>query len=118
MHAAPAPLVIRREAAGHTEWYRGAYAWLAQATAALRARGFVVHGPAAPWIRENLVVRSDTLFAWSGQMLQAIEWAAQSGCNIETMQRTLQDALDAYEALAIDLKPLLPPAVWDWHQSR
>jgi len=118
VHGAPAPLVIRREASGHTEWYRGAYARLIREAAALRTRGFVVHAPAAPWIRENLAARSDTLFAWSGQMLQAIEWASQSGCNIDAMQRTLQDALDAYEALAIDLTPLLSPAVLYWHRSR
>jgi hypothetical protein len=34
------------------------------------------------------------------------------------MQSTLQDALDAYDALAIDLKSLLQPAVWDWYRPR
>src|SRR5437868_1685767 len=29
-HNAPAPLVIRREAAGHSEWYRGAHAILSR----------------------------------------------------------------------------------------
>ena len=32
-HNAPAPLTVRREAAGHTEWYRGAFAQLAGAVA-------------------------------------------------------------------------------------
>jgi hypothetical protein len=118
VHSAPAPLVIRRQAAGHTEWYRGAYAQLDQATAALRSRGFVVHAPAAPWVREYLVARGDTLFTWAGQMLQAIEWASQSGYDTDKMQSTLQDALDAYDALAIDLKSLLQPAVWDWYRPR
>jgi len=77
VHGAPAPLAIRREAAGHTEWYRGAYACLAQATDAMRTKGYVVHSPAAQWIRESLAARGDTLFTWSGQMLQAIEWASR-----------------------------------------
>jgi hypothetical protein len=118
VHGAPAPLEIRREAAGHTEWYRGAYDCLALATDALRARGFVVHTPAAPWIRESLTARSDKLFTWSGQMLEAIELASHSGSTVDAMRRTLRDSLDAYDALAIDLRPLLPAAVWEWHLSQ
>ncbi len=118
LHNAPAPLIIRRAAAGHTEWYRGAHAVLATATDALRTEGFVVHAPATSWVRTRLLDTSDTLFGWSGAMLEGIEWAACVGAPSAAMERTLQDALDAYDALAINVRQLIPEAVWDWHRAK
>jgi hypothetical protein len=33
------------------------------------------------------------------------------------VQRAVRDALDAYDALDIDLEPLLPAAVLRWHRA-
>src|SRR6476661_6408062 len=64
-HNAPAPLVTRREAAGHTEWYRGAYEVLATTAQTLAAGGYVMHAPLRPWLRQRLLERSDRLFSWT-----------------------------------------------------
>ena len=32
-------------------------------------------------------------------------------------QRLVRDALDAYDALQIELAPWLPPSVHDWHRA-
>jgi len=113
-HNAPAPLVIRREAAGHTEWYRGAYDALATTTQALAAGGYVVHAPLRPWLRQQLVERSDRLFSWtlaalSPEDLEAPEPTAAS--------RVVIDVLDSFAALEVDLEPRLPTHVMDWHRS-
>ena len=47
-HNAPAPLAVRPEAAGHTEWFRGVATPLADAVSGLRRRGHAVHGPLQP----------------------------------------------------------------------
>jgi hypothetical protein len=113
-HNAPAPLVIRREAAGHTEWYRGAYVALATTMQALAAGGYVVHAPLRPWLRQRLLERSDRLFSWT--------LAALSPEDLEASEATLSsrlviDVLDAFAALDIDLEPFLPTHVMEWHRS-
>lgn len=118
LHNAPAPLVIRKQAAGHTEWYRGAYAILAQATQALEAGGYVVHSPLRSWLRETLGRRSDVLFSWSSAMLSPDELeTTNAGLDGRptNAQRTVRDALDACIALDIELEPLLPANVLDWY---
>jgi len=118
LHSAPAPLMILGEAAGYTEWYRGAYELLVDAARELQTKGFVLHQPAALWLRQDLIRRGDALFTWSGQMLEAIEAGPLGGAPVAAMQRTLRDTLDAYAALAIDLKQLLPTGVYEWYLSR
>jgi len=115
LHNAPAPLVVRREAGGHTEWYRGAFDILEQAAAALAATGYVVHCPALPLLRSGLVTQSERLFAWSSQTLLAMESGACPADIVEDLGQTLRDALDAYAVFDIELEPLLPPAVWRWY---
>jgi hypothetical protein len=119
LHNAPAPLVIRRQAAGHTEWYRGAHALLAQTAEALAAGGYVMHAPLRPWIRRALLDRSDVLFSWSLAMLTADELdTAAAGLDGQPTpaQQSVRNALDACTALEIDLEPLLPPSVLDWYR--
>ena len=120
LHNAPAPLVIRRQAAGHTEWYRGAYETLRQATQALAAGGYIVHSPLRPWIGQMLRSRSDMLFSWSSVMLTPEELeipnAGVDGRPTDA-QRRVRDALDACVALDIDLEPLLPVNVLDWYSG-
>ncbi len=119
-HNAPAPLVIRKQSAGHTEWYRGAYAVLEQATQALEAGGYIAHRPVRAWISQLLRSRSDTLFSWSSAMLSPDELETPNAGfdgRPTLAQRTVRNALDAYIALDIDLEPMLPPKVLDWYSG-
>ena len=113
-HNAPAPLVIRREAAGHTEWYRGAYDALATTAQALAAGGYVMHAPLRPWLRQRLAERSDRLFSWTMAVLSA---DALDGVVVDSAVRAVADALDAFASMDIDLDPLLAPPVLEWHRS-
>lgn len=113
-HNAPAPLVVREEAGGSTEWYRGAYARLDEATLELETAGHRVHRPARAWFRTALEARSDLLYAWTLALLPTdpVEESHARAC------ARVADALDACDALGIDLGTRLPPAVLDWHRRR
>jgi hypothetical protein len=117
-HNAPSPLVIRRPARGHTEWYRGAYPLLQQSASVLVAAGYRQHSPIKLWAKENLLARSDPLYAWSKQMYDEFQSFLPGDPATASLQRTLLDALDAYPALDIDLEPLLPLTVWQWYRDR
>jgi len=114
-HNAPAPLVIRREAAGHSEWYRGALDVLRRTGETLAAGGYILHAPLRPWLRERLVERSDRLFSWTHAALDADELESP---DLTPTQRLVRDRLDAFIALGIDVEPLLPPDVHAWHRTR
>jgi hypothetical protein len=116
-HNAPAPIVVAGAAGGRTEWFRGALGILESETAALHASGLRLHAPARPWFREALVARGGVLFHWTTQMLEAIEpdFAPPLSSRLPTeLERTLRDALDAYDAFGIDPAPLVPDAVLRW----
>lgn len=114
-HNAPAPLTVRREAAGHTEWFRGASSRLQAAVRGLEARGHVVHA-LRPWARAALLARGDRLFSWTQAQLSPDELEGLAGAT--PAQRAVRDVLDAYDALAIELEPLLPAEAWDWYRGR
>jgi hypothetical protein len=121
-HNAPAPLLVNTSAGGGTEWFRGAMPLLEAETEGLRAAGLRVHAPAREWLREALVQRGGLLFHWSSRMLEAIDpdfAPALSTRPATALERTLRDALDAYQALGIALEPCVPEAVlrW-WHEAR
>lgn len=115
MHNAPAPLTVRREAAGHTEWFRGASSQLQQVVRLLEQRGHVVHAPLRRWLQTALLARSDRLYAWAQAQLSASELDTPAGR--ARAQGMLRDTLDAYAALQIDLEPLLPPEVNRWYRG-
>ncbi|MGH8075891.1 MAG: GIY-YIG nuclease family protein [Lysobacter sp.] len=115
LHSAPAPLTVRREAAGHGEWYRGAYAQLAEAARTLQAQGYVLHDPMRPWLRAALLARRDLLYSWSQAMLTPQELDAPALTT--PTQRVVRDALDAYVAFGIELQPALPNDVLRWHRA-
>lgn len=115
-HNAPAPLTVRREAAGHTEWFRGASSQLQQAVRLLERRGHTVHTPLRTWLRPALLARSDRLYAWTLAQLSADEPHAAGPMPMQSS--VLGDTLDAYTALGIGLEPLLPPEVNRWYRER
>ncbi len=113
-HNAPAPLVVRLQAAGHTEWYRGAYDMLEATARSLAAGGYLLHAPLRPWIRHALMARSDLLFSWSMAMPSPNELEQPT---LRTLhQRTVRDALDARVALGLPIEPWLPERVLAWYR--
>jgi hypothetical protein len=114
-HSAPAPLVVRREAAGHTEWYRGAYAWLDRSAQMLAAGGYVRHAPLRDWARETLSKDSDRLFAWSEAMLTPDDLDCADGSTLA--QRVVRDMLDARMALGLSVDACIPDQVLRWYGS-
>ena len=76
-----------------------------------------MHAPARPWLREGLVARGPLLFHWGSRMLEAIDpdFAPALPSRLPTaLERTLRDALDAYDALGVEPEPLVPDAVVRW----
>jgi hypothetical protein len=114
-HNAPMPLTVNEAAGGEREWYRGAYARLAEAARMLGEGGYVLHAPLRGFAREALLVRAPLLFSWT-QALLTVEDLERPVVGTP-VQRTVRDALDAYRALEIDLEPLLPAAVLRWHRA-
>jgi hypothetical protein len=116
-HNAPAPLLVSTIAGGATEWFRGAGDTLTRETDALQAAGLRVHVPARDWLRDALAMRGSLLFHWSARMLEAIDpdfVPALSTRPPTGLERTLRDALDAFDAMGIDAEPLVPEAVLRW----
>jgi hypothetical protein len=114
-HNAPAPLVIRRQAAGHTEWYRGAYDPLRRSADMLGAGGYVTHVPLRPWACNELLAVNDRLFAWADAMLGPDE--RESPVCATPNQRTVRDALDARVALGLAVDAWLPADVLRWYRG-
>lgn len=111
-HRAPAPMTIRQQAGGKTEWVRGANAALAVATRELAGRGYRVH-PLRDWTALAMSARLDRLFEWTQAQLPLGE---VPGLNTHA-QTTLRDALDAHAALDIDVREHVPDYVWDWYRG-
>jgi hypothetical protein len=119
-HNAPAPLLVSEAAGGGTEWFRGASDLLERETEALGVAGLRMHAPARAWLREALAMRGGLLFHWSSRMLEAIDpdFAPPPDARApSSLERTLRDALDAYQAFGIDVGPLVPEAVLRWWRS-
>jgi len=111
---APAPLTVRREAAGHTEWYRGASAVLDDALMALARRGHRLHA-LQPWLRDALLARCDQLYDWTLAQLSFEELDGLSGPT--PTQDLVRDELDGYVALGLEVRSLLSPRVADWFSA-
>lgn len=119
-HGAPSPLTVRREAAGHTEWYRGAYTQLNAEAARLRESGYTVHAPSRTWLRGELARSTDVLFDWGAAVLDAVqgEPAQLDTPALATLRRRVLDRLDAFEALDIPVIDHVPPALAQWYSAR
>lgn len=115
-HNAPAPLLVRGEAGGRTEWYRGAYAALAAEVEELGAHGHGVHAPARPWLRQRMLERQELLHAWTHAML-GVDELQSTRAPFTPSQRAVRDALDACAALGLDPESRLPDAVRDWYRA-
>ncbi len=118
---APAPLVIRQSAAGHTEWFRGVSpAVEALARQVCTEQGLPLHAPLRAWLRERLNDSSGLLYDWSARMLDMIEYAHFNSApdpGWRLGEKALRDALDACAALGLELRALVPAEVFAWYQG-
>jgi hypothetical protein len=113
-HNAPAPMAIRAQAGGHTEWFRGVALRMSERVAALRARGYRVHGLHA-WLRAALEARRDLLHDWSLAQLSIDELEGRAGST--PCQRGVRDYLDAHDALGLSVDPYLAASVRGWYRD-
>lgn len=113
----PAPLVIPDSAAGYSEWLRGVEPQVSARLHEFAAEaGYAVHALRA-WVRQMFEAQADRLYDWSLRMLEAAEYEAFNvPAEIASGQagRALAYAMDACEAVGIDVKAVFPEAVVAW----
>ena len=118
---APAPLVVRRAAGGHTEWYRGAAAAIDVALPRLLASsGGQLHAPLRHWLRSEFQGFSDQLWQWSLMLIEAVEYEAHnlpSEAQRGLAASSLRHVLDSCVVLDFDLSRLVPARVLDWYAN-
>jgi len=120
-HSAPAPLTVRSQAGGHTEWYRGAYAVLEQAVGTLRERGHTVHAPLRPWLEAQMQSRAPSLFSWGASVLERVEGEPDHLDQLpmlHTLRQQVLDVIDAHRALHVDVAQHLPGPLAHWYVRR
>lgn len=113
----PAPLVIADRAAGYSEWLRGVEP---EVSARLRefaaCEGYPLHALRV-WLRQMFEGSSDRLYDWSLRMLEAAEYEAfnvPEAFASGQARRALIYAMDACEAVGIDVNTVFPDAVVAW----
>jgi len=118
-HRAPAPLEVRPQAGGETEWYRGARDILQAAASGLIAQGYNVHLGARPWLRAQLLARSSGLFEWSSQMYGQMQVARAEPELVvrDALGSALRAELDALTAFDIDIAGAVPDDVGAWYRG-
>lgn len=116
---APAPLTVNAQAGGHSEWYRGAYAMLAEEAVRLQAVGHSVHRPLRAWLGRQLAAQGDSLYDRSAALMTQLQGDVslldQPG--LRALRRKLLDSLDAHAALGVELEPRLPEALMVWYRA-
>jgi predicted GIY-YIG superfamily endonuclease len=114
-HAAPPPLLVPGEAAGHTEWFRGAQPALEGARDDLVQQGFVVHVSLRDWVVRRLREHRELLE--SGERAATARFgpidAWPAAVSDPSLSR-LRDALDAYRVLEVDLDDAVSPGLLAW----
>jgi hypothetical protein len=115
-HRAPAPLDIRHEAGGESEWYRGAYEAIAENLDEYEAMGYIVLRGARARFAERLTLQTSQMFEWA-----VLQWRAMNEGDafvVARATRALTDALDAYRWFEIDVAGAVPPEVAAWYEAR
>lgn len=113
-HGAPAPMTVRPQAGGSTEWYRGATGRLDAQASDLERAGLRLHRPLRPWFTRALHEQNRLLFHWSESALQRLLDEPPVTRPPSRLEWTLRNALDAPPALGIPLEPLVSPRVLAW----
>lgn len=117
LHNAPQPLTVNAAAGGITEWYRGAYAVVRESASRYAAEmGLVVHAPLRQWLQHKLAGHAPTLYEWSAaaQAVMAAEFLdTRNDEGARRFRRRIQDRLDAFAAVGIDIDAHLAPGFQD-----
>ena len=113
-HRAPAPLDVRHQAGGETEWYRRAYDTLSTAAESYETQGYVIHRTARAWTEHRLREVSSLSYEWTSQQLRAIESCIDYR-ERTLLERTLKNALDALTWFDIGVDDRVPPHVAEWY---
>jgi len=112
-HRAPAPLDIRHDAGGESEWYRGAYETIAANLAEYEGMGYVVFRGARAQFAEKLRKQSAQTFEWA-----VLQWRVineRDDYAVTLAKHALRNALDAYRWFGIDIAEVVPPEVAVWY---
>ena len=117
LHRAQVPFAVRRGAAGHTEWYRGAYATVTEEMNALsQIAGYSIQRPLRAWVRNELLTRRDLLFEWCSSLLAMAPLNASSADPRFPPLRVVRDVLDSYAAMNLDLPSLISQEAYRWYE--
>ena len=114
-HRTHAPLVIERAPGGSTEWYRGAYSLVLQASAQL-----VVDGGYPPLIftatriREELLCEREHLFEHATALVDAVDGLGEDPRTLD-IAAAFRNSLDAFRAFDIAVDEYLPEEVAKRH---
>ena len=115
-HNAPAPMTVRREAAGPyrvvPRRIRRAGAGRRRAATARPCRACAAARVAAPALLASAATSCMRGRRRNCRRMNSMAWSGRTPA-----QRLVRDALDACDALAIDLEPLLPPQVYRWYRG-
>ena len=114
-HRAPAPLDVRHQAGGETEWYRGAYVTLQENAAFMERDGFVVHWNSRSWISPQLIRRRDLLYEWLSAQFKSLEIVGERSTHGQLISTAICDALDAYIYFDINIADVVPDDVANWY---
>lgn len=114
-HRAPAPLDIRHDAGGESEWYRGAYESIVAKLGAYEVMGYAIFREGRTPFAARLRKQCAQTFEWA-----VLQWRAVNEGDVFSVaraKRALSDALDAYRWFGIDIDDIVPRDVADWHKS-
>ncbi len=115
-HRAPAPLDIRHDAGGESEWYRGAYESITTNLDNYEAMGYTVYRDARTRLADRLRMQSAHTFEWA-----VLQWRAVNEGDeliVTRAKQSLRNALDAYRWFQIDINEIVPPEVAGWYLTQ
>ena len=98
-HNCAAPMTMRDQFGGGTEWYRGAYGTALEFARAAARQGHVLHPSARAWFAHAMRGRADTL---AGLLDQAMREMA-AGVMTPAQLDALNDLIDAHRAFDEDI---------------
>jgi T5orf172 domain len=114
-HRAPAPLDVRHEAGGESEWYRGAYEAIEETLDEYAVMGYVVLRDARAQFGERLRKQSALTFEWA-----VLQWRVINEGDafmVARATRVLTDTLDAFRFFEIDVVDVVPFDVAAWYAA-
>jgi hypothetical protein len=110
-HRTHAPLVVEQAPGGSTEWYRGAYPLVLQASTQLVIDGgYPLLVSTARRIREELLREREHLFEHATAVVDAIDALGEGSAALD-IEEAFRNSLDAFRAFDIAVDEYLPEDV-------